>query len=134
MYNFAAVPAHSGHSVPKPWEQLGRLGNQTFISLILRPQLNAFLAPDPLDDKTATASLSGESLDTGLAAGALNVNLETFPHVYCVIGVLVDSLTTTGSSNEHQINPSIGDIKIEYHPHSKRPSDHIPLNEYRACK
>lgn len=93
------MPAHSNHSVPKPWEQLGHL------------------APDPLDDKTATASLSGESLDTGLAAG-----------------VLVDSLTTAGSSNEHQINPSISDIKTKYHPHSKQPPDHIPLNEYRARK
>jgi hypothetical protein len=34
--------------------------------------------------------------------------------------------------NNSQHGPSIGDIKIEYHPNTKRFPDNIPLNEYQA--
>ena len=35
------------------------------------------------------------------------------------------------SHDEHQTGPSIDDIRIEYHPHSERPAEILPLKDYQ---
>lgn len=44
---------------------------------------------------------------------------------------LADPQLETSSHDEQQSGPSIDDIKIEYHPHSERPPEILPLNEYQ---
>lgn len=34
-------------------------------------------------------------------------------------------------NDDHQTGPSIDDIKIEYHPHSERPPEVLPLKDYQ---
>lgn len=44
---------------------------------------------------------------------------------------LIDIEQNTGDPRKPQSQPSTGDIKIEYHPNSKRPPETIPLKEYQ---
>jgi hypothetical protein len=54
----------------------------------------------------------------------LNTN---FPKFY-----LIDLEQHTSDPHKPQSQPSTGDIKIEYHPHSKRPPEIVSLEEYQV--
>ncbi|KAF8961518.1 hypothetical protein BDZ97DRAFT_1921202 [Flammula alnicola] len=66
------------------------------------------LEPDPQDDMKAAASSSRDPVDAD------------------------EDPNTTGSLDGHESGPFMDDIKIEYHPHTKQPSDVLPLKEYQA--
>jgi len=76
----------------------------------------------------ASSKGDSDSLDAGMGKNSLGAVQKLIIFECCVIVVEPHPSCEDGP----QSPPSVDDIKIEYHPHSKRPPEIIPLKQYQA--